>query len=175
MVASAEMPEAGVHPPACLRLVAPMTTVRLLVESNPSRWRSSTPSTRRVASCISARASGRQQGARGWGQWLSRQEGDGASGRQDKQRGSASDTEALDQATSPAANEHTRPVRHPPVDLEVARASSSSRKMMQPSGNASHVLSMSAGSWEVRNGGVGRGQQAGAAAWQWVHVLQGEK
>lgn len=33
-------------------LVAAMTTLRLLV-SKPSRWRSSTPSSRRVASCIS--------------------------------------------------------------------------------------------------------------------------
>lgn len=39
-----------------------------------------------------------------------------------------------------------------PVERDVASASSSSRKMMQPSGNCSHVFSMSAGRREQRDG-----------------------
>ena len=50
MLASKRDSRAGSR--SCLRLVAPRTTVRE-PWAKPSIWRSSTPSTRRVASCIS--------------------------------------------------------------------------------------------------------------------------
>lgn len=127
-------------PLTSLRFVAAITTVRLLA-SKPSRCRRRTPRTRRVASCMSAWGGRQRRGKRGRA-WEASRHGrrSGAASRRSGRAGQA------------------RMASHrSPLEREVARASTSSKKTTHPSGKLSHACSMSAAAGGEAEGGSRRG------------------